>query len=296
MFKDGQLQKAYFNFKGQPLLTNQWRQTSDRNLIFIKESEDSFPYKALVFTQDHQVYSGSYYPLDEVVTGLKAVKDLTLVSNEADCMFDVNWRDHILLENKKLFFPTDHKFALPDTKSYCNVGNGRSETETLDEFYGMIYQQFGLQSESHTLLTLEKHSSHLGPVSKDCVQVISDIKIDFEHKNGTAKLMSKKSDFGTGDVGIQFRNLLIDSQGRLHGLHTILVKTASSDSQRNYDPLMKWTVGHSISGTWKHGILEGLATIFTAKDKLIAVEGIVKNNCFHGPVTIINVQPLQQVL
>ena len=56
---------------------------------------------------------------------------------------------------------------------------------------------------------------------------------------------------------------------------------------------MQWTVGHSISGTWNHGILEGIVTIYITKEKLIAVEGMVKENCFHGPVIVINVQLAQ---
>ena len=49
-----------------------------------------------------------------------------------------------------------------------------------------------------------------------CVQIIHDIKIDLENKNGTAKILGKKNEVGTEDVRIQFRNLLIDGQGRLH--------------------------------------------------------------------------------
>ena len=294
-FKDGRLEKAYFNHKGQAVLSNHWRLTANHNLIFIKESKEGFPYRALVFTPGHQVYSGSYYPSNEVVTSLREVEDMTFVSSEDECMIDINWREGTQLQNENVFYQANHEGPFLDTGSYCNLENGKSGAEVLDEFYDMIYHKLELQLEVHTLLTLEKHSSHLGPVSSDhCVQIIHDIKVDLEHKNGTAKILGKKNEVETDDVRIQFRNLFIDGQGRLHGFHTILVKNTGSNSQRR-DPLMQWTVGHSISGTWNHGILEGIVTIYNTKDKLIAVEGMVKENCFHGPVIVINVQ-LAQVL
>ena len=287
------MEKAYFNHKGQAVLTNHWRLTADHNLIFIKESAEGFPYKSLVFTPDHRVYSGSYYPSNEVVTSLKGAEDMNFVSSEDECMMDINWKEGTRLHNKDLFYQVNHEGLSLETESYCNLGNGKSGTEILNEFYDMIYQKFELQLEVQTLLTLEKHSAHLGPVSSDhCVQIIHDIKIDLENKNGTAKILGRKNEVGAEDVEIQFRNLLIDGQGRLHGFHTILIKRAGSNSQRR-DPLMQWTVGHSISGTWNHGILEGIVTIYITKEKLIAVEGMVKENCFHGPVIVINVQPVQ---
>ena len=280
---------------GQAVFTNNWRWTADDNLVFVKEYDEGFPYRALVFTPDQQVYSGSYDPINEVVTSFKGVEDMTMVSNEDECMIDIKWTEGTQLKNEKSFYWANQKTHSSDTESFCNKENGKSGTEILDRFYDMIYQKVDLHFETHTLLSLEKHSSHLGPVSRDhCLQVIHDIKIDLKHKNGTAKILSTKNEVGTEEVKIQFINLLIDGQGRLHGFHTILVKNAGSNSQRR-DPLMQWTVGYSISGIWNHGILEGIVTIYNTKEKLIAVEGIVKENCFHGPVIVINVQ-LAQVL
>ena len=190
------------------MFTNHWILTAEHNLVFIKESEDGFPYKSLIFTTDHQVYSGSYHPSNEVVTSLKGAEDMTIVSSEDECMMDINWKEGTRLQNEDLFYQANHEGLSLETESYCNLGNGMSGTEILNEFYDMIYQKFELQLEVQTLLTLEKHSAHLGPASSDqCVQIIHDIKIDLENKNGTAKILGKKNEVGTEDVRLQFRNI-----------------------------------------------------------------------------------------
>ena len=270
--------------------------------MFVKESDDGFPNRALVFTDDGQAYSGFHYPVDEVVAHIREARNINIISHVDDCMMDLDWREGAELE-PKLFYRSDNKVtSTKKPESYCDMGKGYSASQTVERFYDKLYQEFMNNLEAQAIFSLLEHSSHLGDVNpQECVQLIRDIKIDIESKNGTAKLLSTEEDKEAEDVPIQFQNLLLDNKNRLHGYHTIFLraphynKTYGVYEQKNIDPLLRWAVGDMISGTWKHGIMEGIAVISTTPEKLVSVEGIVKENCFHGPVIAVNVQPHQPV-
>ena len=59
------------------------------------------------------------------------------------------------------------------------------------------------------------------------------------------------------------------------------------------DPLLDWGIW-SLKGTWTHGILSGGVSVLT-HDKGREVKGIVRHNCLHGPVIVLNNMPITKV-
>ena len=76
---------------------------------------------------------------------------------------------------------------------------------------------------------------------------------------------------------------------RLHGSNQLIVL----DDPNTFDPLLKWGVG-AVRGTWTHGILDG-GVVVTTHDKGREVRAVVRQNCLHGPVIVLNNLPFSPV-
>ena len=211
--KDAHLQLVNLIHEGR-LLKGHWRKVGSSQLVLVKESpEEGFPYRGLVLdtTGTKRPMAGHSYPL--IATDFRVATNVHATS-EDDCMLDISWTE---VENEvsedipPLYI--GQAAVSEENLSFCK--SGMAASDTIEDFYTAVSQTAAARLSDLAVVTLDRHSGHLGPVdSGHCQCLVCDITlVDMEKGMGTAKLLG-----GETTVNIKFRELNVDSKNRYTGI------------------------------------------------------------------------------
>ena len=277
--------------------TGRFWKTESGSLIFYDRSAvvDDHKY-SLVFPLTNEgklkdPMAGDFNPYSSSLVNIHKVLLKGILSDKSDCVIEI---DYQLLEKETYSFSifSHTKFPLFPDDDYllCNIIQKNDTAKSaskldnwlsaIDETLDPIMNGFTDTGSVHSHKRAHEILWRLKPIQEDpnhsiSLQLIHDINIDRENKTITAKIL------GSPPLPIRWigGHVALNSENRPHGFNDLEVILADKHMIPKATPL-GWAP-RRITGFFRHGILNGIASIATNRSNL--VWGTVKEGVLHGP-------------